>query len=203
MAGTLVACAVRVLVWSYAARTLLPLPRREPWPAEIQKRAPPLARYDSGWDLAILERGYGPAPAPCAVLFERHVPRVALSAAPAGSARISPARSPGRSGSLRPARGHDSPDRPRPRGAAGDRGLPGRADGRTALTLRQPCAAARSSRRSCARGGRRSLGLRLGPRGGGAGTLLPCPGSLEPGDIAVARRLALRQAFRPRRPWAG
>src|SRR6202162_5853122 len=64
MAGTLVACAVRVLVWSYAARTLLPLPRREPWPAEIQKRAPPLARYDSGWYLAILERGYGPPPAP-------------------------------------------------------------------------------------------------------------------------------------------
>jgi hypothetical protein len=55
---------VLVLGWSYAARTLLPLPRREPWPAEIQKRAPPLARYDSGWYLTILERGYGPPPAP-------------------------------------------------------------------------------------------------------------------------------------------
>src|ERR1700693_1809305 len=278
MAGTLVACAVRVLVWSYAARTLLPLPRREPWPAEIQKRAPPLARYDSGWYLAILERGYGPPPAPgqvsphaffplfpllsrgvasllgmdgfaagqalsiacflaagllfpaegraplgarqglaprdgrvrgrpgpfhrvlpCrgaplrrgrkaparsakeprraplpsplpdGVLFRRDVLRVALSAARAGSARVCPARSPGRSGSLRPARGHDSPDRPRPRGAAGDRGLPGRADGRTAATLRQPCAAARSSRRSCARGGRRALGLLVGPPGRGGG----------------------------------
>jgi Mannosyltransferase (PIG-V) len=55
---------VLVLAWSYAARDLLPLARREPWPAEIQKRAPPLARYDSGWYLAILERGYGPPPAP-------------------------------------------------------------------------------------------------------------------------------------------
>lgn len=29
----------------------------------MQKRAPPLARYDSGWYLSILERGYGPPPA--------------------------------------------------------------------------------------------------------------------------------------------
>jgi hypothetical protein len=35
---------------------------RQFWPAEIQRRAPPLARYDSGWYLAILERGYGQAP---------------------------------------------------------------------------------------------------------------------------------------------
>ncbi len=43
---------------------MLPFSPREPWPAEIQKRAPPLARYDSGWYLAILEHGYGPPPAP-------------------------------------------------------------------------------------------------------------------------------------------
>jgi len=42
----------------------LPVSRREFWPREIERRAPPLARYDSGWYLTILERGYGPAPAP-------------------------------------------------------------------------------------------------------------------------------------------
>ena len=52
-----------VLAWSYAARDFLSFAPREPWPVEIQKRAPPLARYDSGWYLAILERGYGPPPA--------------------------------------------------------------------------------------------------------------------------------------------
>ena len=36
---------------------------RQFWPAEIQRRAPPLARYDSGWYFAILDRGYGPPPA--------------------------------------------------------------------------------------------------------------------------------------------
>ncbi len=37
---------------------------RQFWPAEIQRHAPPLARYDSGWYFAILDRGYGPTPAP-------------------------------------------------------------------------------------------------------------------------------------------
>jgi hypothetical protein len=37
---------------------------RESWAPEIQKRAPPLARYDSGWYLTIVEKGYGPPPAP-------------------------------------------------------------------------------------------------------------------------------------------
>jgi hypothetical protein len=55
---------VLVLAWSYAARDLLPIAPRRPWPAEIQRRAPPLARYDSGWYLRILEQGYGPPPAP-------------------------------------------------------------------------------------------------------------------------------------------
>jgi hypothetical protein len=55
---------VLVLAWSYAARDLLPIPPRRPWPAEIQRLAPPLARYDSGWYFRILEHGYGPPPAP-------------------------------------------------------------------------------------------------------------------------------------------
>jgi hypothetical protein len=63
-AGLLVLWAVVVLAWSYGARDLLRFSPREPWAAEIQKRAPPLARYDSGWYLTILERGYGPPPAP-------------------------------------------------------------------------------------------------------------------------------------------
>lgn len=58
------AWTVLVLAWSYAARDWISLSRREPWAPEIQKRAPPLARYDSGWYLAILEKGYGPPPAP-------------------------------------------------------------------------------------------------------------------------------------------
>jgi len=56
--------AVLVLAWSYAARDLLNFPPRDPWAADVQKRAPPLARYDSGWYLTILEHGYGPPPAP-------------------------------------------------------------------------------------------------------------------------------------------
>jgi hypothetical protein len=56
--------AALVLAWSYIARDALPVPRRELWPTEIQRRAPPLARYDSGWYLTILEHGYGPAPPP-------------------------------------------------------------------------------------------------------------------------------------------
>ena len=63
-AGVLAAWAALVLAWSYIARDALPISRRELWPQEIQRRAPPLVRYDSGWYLTILERGYGPAPAP-------------------------------------------------------------------------------------------------------------------------------------------
>ena len=61
-AAVLAAWTALVLAWSYIARDALPITRREPWPPEIQRRAPPLARYDSGWYLTILERGYGPAP---------------------------------------------------------------------------------------------------------------------------------------------
>lgn len=63
-AGVLAVWAALVLAWSYVARDALPVPRRELWTPELQRRAPPLARYDSGWYLGILENGYGPAPAP-------------------------------------------------------------------------------------------------------------------------------------------
>jgi len=62
--GLLVTWAALTLAWSYIARDALPISRRELWPREVAKRAPPLARYDSGWYLTILERGYGPAPPP-------------------------------------------------------------------------------------------------------------------------------------------
>ncbi|MFN2631878.1 MAG: mannosyltransferase family protein [Thermoanaerobaculia bacterium] len=53
------------LLWvaSYAALRL-PVPAREGWPPDIARRAPPLARYDSGWYLKIAENGYGPPPPP-------------------------------------------------------------------------------------------------------------------------------------------
>jgi hypothetical protein len=63
-AGLLAVWAALVLAWSYIARDCLPVPRRELWTPELQRRAPPLARYDSGWYLGILEHGYGPAPPP-------------------------------------------------------------------------------------------------------------------------------------------
>ena len=63
-AGLLAVWAALVLAWSYIARDSLPVPRRELWTPELQRRAPPLARYDSGWYLGILENGYGPAPPP-------------------------------------------------------------------------------------------------------------------------------------------
>ena len=51
------------LLWagSYAAQSI-PLPAREGWSPEIARRAPPLARYDSGWYRKIAEHGYGPRP---------------------------------------------------------------------------------------------------------------------------------------------
>jgi mannosyltransferase PIG-V len=62
-AGILLAWATLVVAWSYAARDWLPVAPRHFWPAATEKRAPPLARYDSGWYLAIAEVGYGAAPA--------------------------------------------------------------------------------------------------------------------------------------------
>jgi len=63
-AGLLAVWAALVLAWSYIARDALPISPRERWPPQVQSHAPPLARYDSGWYLTILERGYGPTPAP-------------------------------------------------------------------------------------------------------------------------------------------
>ncbi len=60
-----VALGWAAVVWagSYAAQSI-PFTAREGWAPEIARRAPPLARYDSGWYLKIAEGGYGPAPAP-------------------------------------------------------------------------------------------------------------------------------------------
>ncbi|MDQ2978765.1 MAG: hypothetical protein M3R62_06060 [Acidobacteriota bacterium] len=52
-----------LFAWSYIARDL-PVTPREVWPPEIARRAPPLARYDSGWYLKIAENGYGSPPSP-------------------------------------------------------------------------------------------------------------------------------------------
>ena len=52
---------VLVFSWAYAARDLLPIRDKPGWDAQTARRAPPLARYDSGWYLGIAEKGYGPA----------------------------------------------------------------------------------------------------------------------------------------------
>jgi len=58
------AWAVVLITWGYAARDLLPVQPRHGWTPDLERRAPPYARFDSGWYLAIVERGYGPARAP-------------------------------------------------------------------------------------------------------------------------------------------
>jgi hypothetical protein len=60
----IVVWAAALTGWGYVARDRLPVPARHLWPADLERRAPPYARYDSGWYLAIVERGYGSAPAP-------------------------------------------------------------------------------------------------------------------------------------------
>lgn len=54
--------ALLLLVWSTAARDLLPIPARAAWDPEIARHAPPLARYDSGWYRKIALDGYGAPP---------------------------------------------------------------------------------------------------------------------------------------------
>lgn len=61
--GIVTAWAVLLFAWSFAARRL-PVTPRAGWDAEVARRAPPLARYDSGWYLRIAERGYGTPPGP-------------------------------------------------------------------------------------------------------------------------------------------
>ncbi len=63
-AGLLSLWVALVVAWSYVARDTLPVSPRQLWTSDVARRAPPLARYDSGWYLGILESGYGPAPAP-------------------------------------------------------------------------------------------------------------------------------------------
>jgi hypothetical protein len=58
------AWAVALTAWGYAAQRWLPVQPRHGWNAELERRAPPYARFDSGWYLGIAERGYGPARAP-------------------------------------------------------------------------------------------------------------------------------------------
>ncbi|HEX9687550.1 MAG TPA: hypothetical protein VGB47_00580 [Thermoanaerobaculia bacterium] len=48
--------------WGMVARTYLPIEHRVRWEAPIELRAPPYAKFDSGWYLAIIERGYGKPP---------------------------------------------------------------------------------------------------------------------------------------------
>lgn len=56
--------ALVVTGWSWAARELVDLSPRSPWPAELAEKAPPLVRWDAGWYRTIAEEGYGPPPPP-------------------------------------------------------------------------------------------------------------------------------------------
>lgn len=62
--------AAALLCWSYIARDLAPLEPRAGWPPEIARRAPPLARYDSGWYRKIAEEGYGRSGPPSGQMSE-------------------------------------------------------------------------------------------------------------------------------------
>jgi len=57
------AWAVVLTAWGFAARSL-PVEPRHGWTPDLTRRAPPYARFDSGWYLGIVERGYGPARTP-------------------------------------------------------------------------------------------------------------------------------------------
>jgi len=61
--GIVAVWAALLFAWSFAARRL-PVTPREGWSEEVARRAPPLARYDSGWYLQIAEHGYGTPPGP-------------------------------------------------------------------------------------------------------------------------------------------
>lgn len=55
--------AVALLAWSYAVRDRLPaVAAASGWPAGIARRAPPLARYDSGWYRKVADDGYSRVP---------------------------------------------------------------------------------------------------------------------------------------------
>lgn len=48
--------------WGMVARTYLPIEHRVRWGAPLELRAPAYAKFDSGWYLAIIERGYEKPP---------------------------------------------------------------------------------------------------------------------------------------------
>jgi hypothetical protein len=48
--------------WGMVARTYLPVEHRLRWEIPVELRAPPYAKFDSGWYLAIIESGYGKPP---------------------------------------------------------------------------------------------------------------------------------------------
>ena len=48
--------------WGMVARTYLPVEHRVRWETPVELRAPLYAKFDSGWYLAIIERGYGKPP---------------------------------------------------------------------------------------------------------------------------------------------
>jgi hypothetical protein len=48
--------------WGMVARTYLPIEHRLRWEIPLEFRAPLYAKFDSGWYLAIIERGYGKPP---------------------------------------------------------------------------------------------------------------------------------------------
>ncbi|MFN2387195.1 MAG: mannosyltransferase family protein [Thermoanaerobaculia bacterium] len=48
--------------WGWVARHHLPIEHRSRWDAQTERRAPLYAKFDAGWYLSIIERGYGPPP---------------------------------------------------------------------------------------------------------------------------------------------
>lgn len=60
--GRLLLWALLLWTWGYAARGRFPGATRQGWAPDLERRAPPYARYDSGWYLGIAEHGYGPPP---------------------------------------------------------------------------------------------------------------------------------------------
>ena len=53
---------VALNLWGAVAWNALPVEHRSRWDAELMRRAPLYARFDSGWYLSIIEKGYGAPP---------------------------------------------------------------------------------------------------------------------------------------------
>jgi hypothetical protein len=54
--------ALTLSAWGMVARTHLPIEHRTRWEIPLELRAPPYAKFDSGWYLGIIESGYGKPP---------------------------------------------------------------------------------------------------------------------------------------------